>query len=106
MLILTSTAGPSQPAAAQQGKILKQLTQVVANPGVGWSFRARVTGAVKQSEPRGTVLMIQFHDAQGAVLDAPHLTLTYSEALKSRFIYVPVEPSSGTGISINKKRKE
>jgi len=100
MLILTSTAGPSQPAAAQQGKILKQLTQVVANPGVGWSFRARVTGAVKQSEPRGTVLMIQFHDAQGAVLDAPHLTLTYSEALKSRFIYVPVEPSSGTGISI------
>lgn len=65
---------------------------------MGWFFRARAAGPVKQPVPRGAVLTIQFYDAQGRIVDHPGSGLTYSDSLKSRFLYVPVEPAPGPGI--------
>lgn len=98
MLILASTVAPASPLPVQRARTLKRLSQTLDTPGQGWFFRARAAGAVKQPIPRGAVLTFQFYDVQGRIVDYADSGFTYSDGLKSRFLYVPVETAPGAGI--------
>lgn len=90
MLTLTQPARPALPLPINRGKTLKNLVLSVDNDAVAWVFHARASGNVTAPIPRGAVLTFQFYDSSGHVLDAPDCGFTYSDALKSRFAYVPV----------------
>lgn len=90
MLTLSQTVQLPLVQPAKRGRTLKNLVLPIDYDAVAWVFHACASGDVKVPIPRGTVLTFQFYDSHGNVLDAPDCGFTYSDALKSRFAYVPV----------------